>query len=229
MLSAVLLFVMSLFNTQTPAPALKVYQLVLLRTGPNYGSERDPGRAAAVQAAHQAYLETLSRRRVNLVYGPFLDSGDPRGLLVFDVANAAEARALMAADPHVKAGNLVIDIKSWRAAGGVFGLPAHYDVAKPGALDRLIVGVLKRPGSRPRPAPEVRARDHDACLAAIERRGAVALSGIFPDDEDWYSLVIYRASATAGAPQPSIIRPALESGALLEERPWATLAGVLRQ
>lgn len=222
-----LLLVISALFAQAVSPATRTYQLVLLRKGPNYGSDPDQARADAIQRAHQAYLEELSRQRVNLLYGPFLDAAEPRGLLVLDAGTEAEARALMAHDPHVKEGNLVLEVKPWRTDAR-FGPPAHYDVTKPGALDRFSVGVLRRADGRREPGPQECDRVRASYLAEIERRGRVSVLGDFTEDDDWCSLVIYReSSAGAAAPAPGMDRE-LESGVMVDVRPWATLAGVLR-
>jgi uncharacterized protein YciI len=222
-----LLLLISALLAQAASPVTRTYQLVLLRKGPNYGADPDQARAAAIQNAHQAYLETLSRQRINLLYGPFLDSGEPRGLLVLDAGSEAEARALMADDPHVKAGNLVVEVKPWRT-DAVFETPAHYDVTKPGALDRFSVGVVERTVGRRGRGRSWYDGVRRSYLAAIERRGRVFVAGDFSEDDEWATLVIYReSSAGHAAPAPGT-EGQPESSVAVTVRPWATLAGVLR-
>jgi uncharacterized protein len=70
--------------------------------------------------AHLAYLATLgSRVRIG---GALLDAEGktPLGsLIVYEAANEADVRAILAADPYVKAGLFAtVDLKPWRQAVG---------------------------------------------------------------------------------------------------------------
>ena len=53
------------------------------------------------------------------VAGPFLDNGDLRGMFIFTTGSQQEAEALVAADPAVKAGRLVLELHPWFAARGI--------------------------------------------------------------------------------------------------------------
>ncbi|MEU4442803.1 YciI family protein [Actinosynnema sp. NPDC050801] len=56
----------------------------------------------AVRPAHREYLATLVERGVLLVSGPYADQSG--ALLVYEVADEAELREVLAADPYTRAG-----------------------------------------------------------------------------------------------------------------------------
>jgi uncharacterized protein YciI len=69
---------------------------------------------------HLAYLNGLKERLkiAGALLGP--DAATPVGsMLIYDCANADEARALAAADPFAKAGLFAsVDVKAWRQGVG---------------------------------------------------------------------------------------------------------------
>lgn len=72
----------------------------------------DQERRAAVRPAHRDHLTGLFERGVIVMSGPWAD--DRGALLVFDVADAAEVRALVDADPYTAAGALEsVTIREW--------------------------------------------------------------------------------------------------------------------
>ena len=54
-----------------------------------------------------------------IVAGPFMDGGDVRGLYIFSGGSIDEVKAMVADDPAVKAGRLVVEVKPWMAAKGI--------------------------------------------------------------------------------------------------------------
>ena len=102
-----------------PAPAhrMKQYFFVLLRSGPDRSQSKE--QAAKIQEGHMAHIRATAQSGKLQIAGPFDDeNGDWRGILIYDVATLADARALCDADPAVKAGRLVCDIHGWWAQQG---------------------------------------------------------------------------------------------------------------
>ena len=73
----------------------------------------------AIMGEHFVYLKELTARKKVLLAGPCL--GPIFGLIVLQVDSAAEARAILAADPSVKAGLHTFDLNELRVA-----LRAHH-------------------------------------------------------------------------------------------------------
>jgi len=99
------------------APRMKQYFFVLLRSGPDRSQSKE--QAAKIQEGHMAHIRATAQSGKLQLAGPFDDeNGDWRGILIYDVATLADARALCDADPAVKAGRLVCDIHGWWAQQG---------------------------------------------------------------------------------------------------------------
>jgi uncharacterized protein len=64
-------------------------------------------------------METLHAQGKLPVAGPFADDGPARGVVVYRVKDVAEAKALAAQDPAVKAGRLVLEAYPWMTFKGI--------------------------------------------------------------------------------------------------------------
>jgi len=90
---------------------MRRYVMAFLKAGPNQPS--DPDAAAELQHAHMENIRRLAEEGELVLAGPFLDGGELRGIYVFAVDSVAEAEALTATDPAVKAGSLVMELHPW--------------------------------------------------------------------------------------------------------------------
>lgn len=100
------------------------FQLVLLVRAPTWRKLPDE-EAKALQAAHIAHLTRMGEAGKAVVCGPFADQADQglRGACIYDVKDAAEARALAEEDPVVKAGQLRIEAVTWWVGKGYMTFP----------------------------------------------------------------------------------------------------------
>lgn len=72
----------------------------------------DPERVNQVRPKHREYLADLLKRGKLYATGPFVDNSG--ALLVYDVADEAEARQLLADDPYGQEGVVrVVSVKEW--------------------------------------------------------------------------------------------------------------------
>lgn len=120
------------------ANGMRTYQIGFLSRGERWTPEQTE-QTRAIQAGHLAHIEAMARTGKLVLAGPFIyGPEDPdqnlRGIFVFDVADRAEAEALAAEDPAVKAGRLRIEFRTWY---GPYGLTyedhAKYYSGAPGA------------------------------------------------------------------------------------------------
>ncbi len=203
---------------------MMTYQMVFLRKGPNHDAKNQD--AAKTQAAHQAFLAKLNRERVNLLYGPFLDDTDLRGIAVLDVADADAAKKLFAEDAHVKAGNLAIEVRPWMGPKDWFHPPLD-----PMVPENLVV-IFKMSGpNRSQLAAEAQEiqQQHLAHLDGLRKQGKLVVGGPFLDDSDWRGVGVYRVADVEEAKKLAAVDPAVKAGRLLiEARPWMTLKGILK-
>jgi uncharacterized protein YciI len=85
--------------------------------GPN--TSQDKAAADAIQKGHLAYMDTLHKQGKLVMAGPLLDAGARRGVVVYRVKDMAEAMALAAEDPAVKAGRLTLEAYPWMTFKGI--------------------------------------------------------------------------------------------------------------
>ncbi len=104
------------YDVSNPA---NMEQLVLgfLVRGSN--TTQDKAAADEIQKGHLAYMESLNKQGKLVMAGPFADNASARGIVVYRVRDVAEAKALAAEDPAVKAGRLVLEAYPWMTFKGI--------------------------------------------------------------------------------------------------------------
>lgn len=95
---------------QTPAPK-PVYFLFVYSAGPAW----KVGQPMSVQGLgpHGMYMTKLFKEGVVLAGGPTTDP-EGGGLAIVKANDMAEAKALLAADPAIKAGIMTAELRNWR-------------------------------------------------------------------------------------------------------------------
>jgi uncharacterized protein YciI len=96
---------------------MRTYYFGVLRRGPAWTAQHTPENEK-IQKGHMAHINRTAETGKLVVAGPLSDGGNIRGILVYKVGSADEARALAEADPAVKAGRLVVDIHAWLVPAG---------------------------------------------------------------------------------------------------------------
>ena len=97
---------------QTPPAAAKpVYFLFVYSAGPAWKA----GQPMSVQGLgpHGMYMTKLFKEGVVFAGGPTTDP-EGGGLAIVKAKDAAEAKALLAADPAIKAGIMTAEVRNWR-------------------------------------------------------------------------------------------------------------------
>ena len=97
-------------------PVMKNYFMVFLKKGPHWN--QDSVEVEKLQKAHMENITKLAQTGKLNVAGPFLDDGDLRGILVFDVPTLEEAKKLTETNPAVKSGRLSYEIHPFMTQQG---------------------------------------------------------------------------------------------------------------
>lgn len=87
-----------------------------LVSGPN--RNQDAETAKRLQAEHLAYMEGQAKEGKLVLAGPFTTDGTRRGIVVYRVADEAEARRRGEGDPMIKAGRLALELHPWQVPQG---------------------------------------------------------------------------------------------------------------
>jgi uncharacterized protein YciI len=96
---------------------MTTYQLGLAHRGPKATSESTP-ESKQLQADHLSNIFKLIGSGKLGAAGPCMDGGNLNGVFMFQVGSMEEAKALVDADPFVKAGIIVVELHPWMAAKG---------------------------------------------------------------------------------------------------------------
>ena len=90
---------------------MKTFVMAFLKRGPN--RPQDSIAAADLLRSHLDNILTLAQTGKLVVAGPFIDTGDLRGIYIFDVATIEEAKKLTETDPAIQQSSLVMELKLW--------------------------------------------------------------------------------------------------------------------
>lgn len=90
---------------------MRRYVIAFLKTGPNPSA--DSTEAMELQRAHMSNIRRMAEEGDLIVAGPFLDSGNIRGIYIFDVQTVEKARELTETDPAIQAGALEMELHPW--------------------------------------------------------------------------------------------------------------------
>jgi uncharacterized protein YciI len=211
---------------QEPETAMMTYQMVFLNKGPNYDAVSKSADAPNLQQEHLAGLVALNSRKVNLLFGPLLDDGDLRGILVLDVPDADAAAKALADDPYVKAGAMTVTVRPWFGPRNFFNPPAEGQ-----QLERLVLGFLMRGSNTSQTAATAKEiqKGHLAYMAKLHTEGKLLVAGPFMDDTPMRGIVIYRVATLDVAKALAAEDPAVKAGRLvLDAHPWMTFKGILK-
>lgn len=109
---------------------MKQYVMAFLHSGPN--RSQDSLEAARLQTAHLANISRMAAEGKLVLAGPFLDSGEVRGIYIFDVPTLEEARELTSTDPAIQAGRLEMELRPWYGSAALVRLnQLHERIADP--------------------------------------------------------------------------------------------------
>lgn len=207
-------------------PKMAMYQFVMLRAGTNT-TEPSAEAAAKMQKDHLDGLIKLNQERVNLLFGPFTDNGDLRGMVVLDLPDADAAKKALANDPYVKAGLMSLEVKPWLCETNHFFPPET-----PHTPEQFVLGFLMRGTNRVQlPAEEGQKiqAGHIGYMEELHKKGKLPIAGPFGENSDWRGLVIYRVETVAEAKELAAGDPAVKAGRLvIDARPWMTFKGILK-
>jgi len=108
---------------------MKQYVIAFLKKG-DY-QEPDSIKEAEVQRAHLDNIFRMMNEGKLSLAGPFLDTGDIRGIYIFNVPTIEEAKTLTETDPAIQSGRFVMELHPFYGSAAVVGIPEqHKRVAK---------------------------------------------------------------------------------------------------
>jgi uncharacterized protein YciI/uncharacterized damage-inducible protein DinB len=102
-----------------PKYTMITYYLALLTQGPKWTAAASPENQK-LQLDHLRHVRNMMDAKKFVAAGPFIADGDLRGIFVIAANSADEAKAVVEADPAVKAGHLAVEMRPWFVAKEVW-------------------------------------------------------------------------------------------------------------
>ncbi len=97
---------------------MKMYVMAFLKKGPNRDQTDEV--AQALQKAHMQNIQRMAKNGDLVLAGPFGENNiGMQGIYIFNVSTVAEAEALTATDPAIKAGRLVMELIPWYGSAAI--------------------------------------------------------------------------------------------------------------
>lgn len=207
-------------HTQTPPappPGMEVYYLGLLTRGPGY-TKGETSETKRIQEGHMANINRMADLGALVAAGPIEGDQDLRGIFVFRVKSAEEARALAAEDPAIKAQRLALELHPWWGPSGVgarFAAEKKSDPSFKVSMRTYQLGLLKAvPGAAESTAAEQRA--HLQHIAEMQAAGRLAAVGPTPGADALRGIFIFKTDA-AEAKRLSAEDPHVKAGRMTVE------------
>jgi uncharacterized protein YciI len=99
---------------------MKKYVMAFLKRGNN--ESLDSTQKAELQNQHLKNITRMAEEGKLVLAGPFMDSGELRGIYIFDVETIEEAQELTNSDPSIQAGVLQMELKEWYGSAAVMAI-----------------------------------------------------------------------------------------------------------
>lgn len=212
----------------TPPEGMTAYYVGLVRRGPKWSAESTP-ESARIQKEHLAHMGAMAEAGKLVGAGPITDGGDLRGIFIFEVASAAEAKALTDGDPAVETGRLVVDLHRWWGPAGIGDAYAARVKADPKTdvpmVTYQLVFYTRGPKWTPESTPELEQlqKAHLAHIGSMAASGKLVAAGPFVDGGERRGILVFRVDTPEEAKALASEDPAVKHGRLaIEHHPlWA--------
>ena len=97
---------------------MKMYVMAFLKKGPNRNQSAEE--AQALQQAHMQNIQRMAKSGELVLAGPFgANDHGMQGIYIFNVSTTAEAEALTATDPAIKAGRMLMELIHWYGSAAI--------------------------------------------------------------------------------------------------------------
>lgn len=108
---------------------MKQYVMCFLEKGKNRNQPKEE--AMKIQRGHLANIDRLAMENKILIAGPFLDTGNLRGIFILNTADTTEALKWISEDPAIKSGRLAARMQRWYGSAALQLLKDWYGKVTP--------------------------------------------------------------------------------------------------
>ncbi len=209
-----------------PQSKLVQFYMALLRKAPKTDAAHPDDQKAHQQ--HIAYAISLLESGKAIAAGPLLNAGDLGGIYIFRAKSEDEAKAWVAADPIVAAGEMLAELHPW------WSQDVMKAAEKPISIDRLetaYLGFLSRGDKwtpEQTPQTEELQKGHMANINRLAQMKKLIVAGPFGDNTALRGIFVFRVASLDEAKTLAATDPAVMAGRLkIDIYPWMVPIGVL--
>lgn len=204
-------------------PEMMTVTMVILKRTDTTAAAPSPGQLAHDLALQRKYLERTGKC---IISGPFTDSGEIAGIVIFRTDSVQEARALAEADPLVKSERLKAEIHPWFTSRKFAKQPAV-----PYKASTYYFCFLRRgPAWTPGESPELERLQeaHMQNIRSLAAAGMLVAAGPFSDNGELRGIFVFKTRSLQDAEDLAKSDPAVKAGRLaVEFHPWRVAEGIL--
>jgi uncharacterized protein YciI len=200
------------------------YQAVFLTKGPKWSPET-PDLMPMIRA-HREYMNGLLASGTAHIAGPFRGDGHLRGVLLLS-GTPEQAKAIVEADPGVKAGRYGFEILSWMGPEGWFQKAA--DIAQ---TETLYFGFLvtgENTAQISKEETQTLMRGHLDYMNGQAKLGKLVMAGPLVNAAPRRGLIVYRVPTVGEAVSRASGDPMVKAGRMKPEfYEWSVPRGILK-
>ena len=175
-------------------------------------------------ADHLKFLSGLWEKRTALVVGPLMDAGKRKGIVLLDVESAEAAKKVLADDPYVRAGSLVVETHTWFFAKNYLAKGNSFM-----DLNQYWFGMLERPENPPTASEEQLNLMQDGHMANIQKmakEGALLVAGPMVEPTNFRGIFVFKKMPKEEIEKLTADDPLIKAGRLkLTLFKWLTSKG----
>jgi uncharacterized protein YciI len=200
--------------------------MAILKKGPQWEATKEAERGAILRQHVESVIELLNSGKA-VVAGPLTDDGDLAGIFILRAASADEAKAIVGADPAVKAGLMISEMHPW------WSEDIFKKAVMPLKMNTVYLGFLKRGPNRKEgdgKTPEVQAlqKAHIDNINRLAETKKLVVAGPFGDNGDLRGIFVFRVGSLKEAQDLAATDPMIKIDRLrLDLHPWNVPEGVI--
>jgi len=202
------------------------FHMAILKKGPQWDATKEADRMTILKQHLANVIELLNSGKA-VIAGPLGSETDLAGIFVLRAATAEEAKAMVDADPAVKAGLMLSEMHPW------WSQDIFKKAVMPLKMQTVYLGFLKRGPNRKEgdsQTPEVQAlqKAHIDNINRLADTKKLVVAGPFGDNGDLRGIFVFRVGSLKEAQDLAATDPMIKIDRLrLELHPWNVPEGVI--
>jgi uncharacterized protein YciI len=211
---------------EEPKHKLVQFHMALLRIGPKWAATSEQARNSILKE-HFANVMSMLDSGKAVIAGPMGDDTGVAGIFILRAQSAEEARALVEADPAVKAGLFSSEMHPWWSED-IFkkaNAPLKFTTVYLGFLKK---GPNRKEGDGKTPEVQELQKAHLANINRLAEMKKLVMAGPFGDDGELRGIFVFRVNSMKEAEDLTATDPMIKIDRLrLDLHPWQVPEGII--